>query len=254
MRVLSIDLDYIMGPVIEIYQSLFWENNPDVRWKFLYDYSDFKESHFYIDQSSLLFCYDIFLKSIKNSKNVSFGYSHDSILYSISKHDNLHVVNIDHHDDIFHVSFDNYQKSDNSDRDVLKLEYDMILNHNHVNEGNWGSWLFSKNKLNSFTWIHNKTSRNVSKVPFIKELMGSKFEHYLQTDYEFIDYNFDEIFVCLSPQYIPKNHWHYFSMFIIAYEEITGKKVNIIPDKKFELKEQYEKVTDEVLYKRSNGR
>ena len=32
MKVLSIDLDYIMGPVIELYNGLYYENHPTIRW------------------------------------------------------------------------------------------------------------------------------------------------------------------------------------------------------------------------------
>jgi hypothetical protein len=256
MKVLSIDLDYIMGPVIELYQGIKWNDNPLIRWKLLYNSSDFKESHFYIDQSALLFCYEIFLKSIKKSKNVFFGYDHDSILYKISELDNLDIINIDHHDDIFHVSFSDEinNNESNSGRAALRMEYDMIINCEHVNEGNWGAWLYSRKKLNSFTWIHNETSRNVDRLPFIEELMGNKFSHYLQNEYSFDDYEFDYVFVCFSPQYIPQNHWHYFTMFMMAYEQCTGKKVDLISDKKFEIYKNYERVTNEILYKRSNGR
>jgi hypothetical protein len=195
----------------------------------------------------------VFLKSLKNSKSVSFGYDHDSILYKISEYDNLDIINIDHHDDIFHLSFKDYVDDTNGEKSI-SLEYDMILNSNHVNEGNWGAWLYSREKLKSYTWIHNENSRNVDRLNYIDALMGDKFSHYLQKDYSFQDYEFDHVFVCFSPQYIPQNHWHYFTMFMMSYEEYTGKKVDLISDKKFEIYKNYEKVTNEILYKRSNGR
>ena len=63
MKVLSIDLDYIMGPVIELYNGLRFDDNPTKRWEDFFSETDFNESHFRIDQSNLLFCYNIFLKS-----------------------------------------------------------------------------------------------------------------------------------------------------------------------------------------------
>ncbi len=71
----------------------------------------------------------------------------------------------------------------------------------------------------------------------------------------FEDYNFDHIFVCLSPQYVPKNHWHYFTMFIMAYEQITGKTVDInsFAKRKFEYEIRHNQVTNEILHKRPNG-
>ena len=44
MKVLSIDLDYIMGPTIETYQGIQWDENENTRWEFLYENTDFKES------------------------------------------------------------------------------------------------------------------------------------------------------------------------------------------------------------------
>jgi len=244
MRVLSIDLDFIMGSVIEIYQKLFWDDNPIIRWKFFYERTDFKESNFYIDQDNLLFCYEIFLKSLKKCNNVTFGYEHDAILFDIQKYDNIDLINIDHHDDVFHMSMSDYA----SGYDALKLEYEMICSSDHVNEGNWGAWLYSRNKINSFTWIRNPTSCNADKIDFIKSLMGNKFETYLSTEYKIRNYDFDHIFVCLSPQYIPQNHWHYFTMFMMAYEEYTGKKANLIANKKFENEIKFNQVTNEILH------
>ena len=54
MKVLSIDLDYIMSPTIEIYNGLFYDDNPTVRWRELFANSDFKENHFYMRGLSLL--------------------------------------------------------------------------------------------------------------------------------------------------------------------------------------------------------
>jgi len=244
MRVLSIDLDFIMGSVIEIYQKLFWDDNPIIRWKFFYERTDFKESNFYIDQDNLLFCYEIFLKSLKKCNNVTFGYEHDAILFDIQKYDNIDLINIDHHDDVFHMSMSDYA----SGYDALKLEYEMICSSDHVNEGNWGAWLYSRNKINSFTWIRNPTSRNVDRIDSIKSLMGNKFESYLSTEYKITNYDFDHIFVCLSPQYIPQNHWHYFTMFMMAYEEYTGKKANLIANKKFENEIKFNQVTNALLH------
>ena len=53
MKVLSIDLDYIMSPVIELYNNTFFDRNPTLRWEKLFDKTSFKESHFYIDQGNL---------------------------------------------------------------------------------------------------------------------------------------------------------------------------------------------------------
>ena len=56
MKVLSIDLDYIMGPVIELYNELRFDDNPVKRWEDFFSETDFNESHFRIDQSKIACC------------------------------------------------------------------------------------------------------------------------------------------------------------------------------------------------------
>ena len=108
MKLLSIDLDYIMGPCIEIYNGLFMDMNSSLRWSQLYDNSDFTPNNFKIDESNLMFCFNTFLKALKNNPTVTFGYDHDSILYDAKDFKDIELINIDHHDDVFHgtrVSF-----------------------------------------------------------------------------------------------------------------------------------------------------
>ena len=159
MRVLSIDLDYIMGPSIELYNTLFYDNNPTTRWRDLFDRSDFKENHLVIDQGSLLYCFDVFLKALKDCENVSFGYEHDSILYDIKDFSNIDLINIDHHDDVFGGDYSGSMGYE----DGLKKEYFEIVKDNRVHEGNWIAWLASQKKLNSCVWIGNENSGNKSR-------------------------------------------------------------------------------------------
>ena len=85
-KVLSIDLDYIMGPTIETYQHKVDGPNPSSGWANFYDNTDFKENQFFIDQGNLIYCYNTFLKALSESDNpkVLFGYDHDAILYLMS--------------------------------------------------------------------------------------------------------------------------------------------------------------------------
>ena len=248
MKVLSIDLDYIMEPSIEIYNGIHFSNNPSLRWEKLFDNIPFKESHFEINQANLLYCYKTFLKALKNCDNVSFGYEHDSILFSIDNFANIDLINIDHHDDVFGGEY----YLDMSYDEALKKEYYEIVRHDRVHEGNWGAWLMSKDKLNSFTWIGNKNSGNKNRNKFNKDLIGN-YQNLEREDYVFEDYNFDHIFVCLSPQYIPKNHWHYFSMFIAAYEQFWGKDA-IIHTEKYETHIRHQRLHNEILHQCSDGR
>ena len=246
MKVLSIDLDYIMGPTIELYNGLFFDQNPSTRWRNLYESSDFRENHIFIDQSNLMFCYNTFLKALKNCSSVSFGYDHDSILYEISKFSDIELVNIDHHDDVFAADYFG------SRSDFLEKEYQEILESNKIHEGNWIAWLASQNRIKSCTWIGNKNSGNKIRNDFNSQIVPN-YLNVEKENYKIENYNFDHIFVCLSPQYIPKNHWHYFSMFISAYEEFSGKDA-IIYTQKFETDIRHQLVNYEILHQCSNGR
>lgn len=257
-KVLSIDLDYIMGPTIETYQSVEGPYNPTARWDVFYDTTEFKENQFYIDQGNLIYCYDLFLKAITNPKKnpkVLFGYDHDAILYLIGKETDIELYNIDHHDDVMHGSFlDEVGTSQQDGINALNRELYFLKEHHWVNEGNWGAWLHIHDKLKSFTWIHNEESGNMSRSFYNADLLGNKYSTHLRTDFTFDNYDFDFVFVCLSPQYIPKIHWHYFTMFHIAYESIVGKEAKIISNSKLQYSFLNKKAHDEILHKRPNGR
>ena len=134
MKVLSIDLDYIMAPSIEIYEGLAYDCNSTTRWSQLFESSDFNESHLVIDQGNLLFCYDTFLQALKHCDSISFGYDHDAILFDIAEKSNINLINIDHHDDIIEAHYNRM----NLDFDTaLEIGYEQVCNANRVNEGTW---------------------------------------------------------------------------------------------------------------------
>ena len=241
-KVLSIDLDYIMGPTIETYQHETQYDNPEFSWDLFYiEHPEQKKAYHWIDQSNLLYCHDIFLKSLKYNPDVSFGYDHDAILYAIHQCSDIELINVDHHDDVMHgANFNgNYD---------LNLEYFHIVNSDSVCEGNWGAWLHHKGRLKSFTWIHNKNSANLQRNDFNEDLLGDKYHSCSRNEYEFENYKFDYVYVCLSPLYIPPQQWHYFTMFMMTYKEFTGNDINLLSQQRFEYNEVYNKVTDAILH------
>ena len=251
MRVLSIDLDYIMGHSIEYYNSIDYHRNPIIRWDRFFINPDSKKSNFHIDKSNLLFCYNLFLKCLKTCDDVSFGYDHDSILFSISNYNNIDLINIDHHDDVLGGEYV-LGTDDLSFEHGHKMELYEIMNHDRVHEGNWGSWLAIHNKIKSFTWIGNKNRRNKGRNKLNAEIVPN-YLNVEKENYKFDSYNFDHIFVCMSPQYIPPVHWHYFPMFISAYEEFYGKDA-IIHTEKYETHVRHQRLHNEILHQCSNGR
>ena len=238
-RVLSIDLDYIMEPSIEKYQlsCIFQHNNPEVRWSNFFQFSGVTSNNLDINVSNLMYCYKVFLQAIKNSKSVSFGYDHDAILFSIEGYEDIDLIHIDHHDDFLAGHFDG--RSD--------LEYKKIIENNLVDEGNWIAWLSVRNKLKEFIWISNENSSNKDRNEFIEQVFPN-YQCLTKDEFDFSTFAFDHVFVCLSPAYIPPQHWHYFSMFMIACEQITGNssKDCWISDQKYEIKTMFNRTTNAI--------
>ena len=248
MKILTIDLDYCMSPTIQLYNDAFFDNDPLTRWNDLFNNTDFKENHLTIDQSNLLFCFDTFLKSLKQCDSVSFGYEHDAILFNLQKFSDIELINIDHHDDVLGGSYVNdvgYNPAAYNSEGALIKEYYDLCENGRVNESNWGGWLVNQKKLKSYTWIGNQNS-NKSKNFFIERII-QQYVNLEKENYNFENYRFDHIHVCLSPQYIPKNHWHYFSMFIHTYEHFHEKDATI-ENKKFENDFRYKRLDNEILY------
>jgi hypothetical protein len=254
-RVLSIDLDYIAKPNIEDYNpdngDDFFHTNPHVRWDTFFEFSGTTANNVCIDVENLIFCYRIFLKALKDrSTSISFGYEHDAIMYSIENLTDIELIHIDHHDDFLDGQF-----SELSDKIYHKtgvsrsIEYEQIIKNKSINEGNWISWLNSKNKISKFTWICNENSGNKERNSIISSLVKD-YQCITKDEVNFSSYYFDEIFICLSPQYISPQHWHYFSMFMIAYEEFTGKssKDCWITDKKYTIENYYNKITEKIIW------
>ena len=82
---------------------------------------------------------------------------------------------------------------------------------------------------------------------YFNEKIIPNYTNIEKEEYKFENYDFDFIFVCLSPQYVPKNHWHYFKMFISTYEQFKEKDAIII-NRKYEHEFCYSKLNDEILY------
>ena len=229
MRCLSIDLDYIMYPDIQFYNNLLYDNNPVTRWKKMED-NGYKRmiSKYDIDQSNLMFIYNTFLKSIMKCQSCSFGYEHDSILFELEKHTDIELFHIDHHNDYLNGK---YKKGDETDYDK---EFFFMTTEGDLDEGNWGAWLEQQGKLKSMHWVGPpEINKGYWNDLISYSCQHSNFTAGTKEDLgeDVIDYNFDHIYMCLSPQYVPQQHWHYFSMFISAYEELTGKKAVIHIDK-----------------------
>ena len=244
MRILSIDLDFISAPAInEFYTTGMYEHNvenqPIVKWKHMQSKMPevFETISQKIDIDNYDFCLRTFLRALKNCDDVNFGYDHDSILYGLEGYNDIEVVNIDHHSDILTNALE-----------YVEDEVKHIDEDERVTEGNWGYYLQSQGRLKSFHWIMNLTSEEFTDTMHGDRFFGDKFTWSFKEDYDFGEYKFDQIFVCLSPGYIPPLHWHMMSTFIKVYEELSGKKINIdYLHRKYEMEKYYQGVT-RIIY------
>lgn len=249
MRCLSIDLDYIMYPDIDFYNSLLYSPNPTTRWKKMEDNGYKRQvSKYEIDQSNLMFIYNTFLKSIMKCQSCSFGYEHDSILFELEKHTDIELFHIDHHNDYLNCKYTTNEGTTDYDK-----EYYFMETEGDLDEGNWGAWLEQQGKLKSMHWV-GPPEINAGQWSGLLTYAStrSNFSAGIKEEVGEIDYNFDHIYMCLSPQYVPQQHWHYFSMFISAYEELTGKKAVIHIDKygnASRLKRPHEQIVKQISTK-----
>ena len=97
MNVLSIDLDFIAEPYIQLYHRLCNEQLVDLQWDTVFNDPAIIGSNFDINPSNLVYALDIFSRGLAKCKNVVFGITHDSILFELEDENNLNIVNIDHH-------------------------------------------------------------------------------------------------------------------------------------------------------------
>jgi hypothetical protein len=194
-NVLSIDLDFIAEPYIQLYHNMTHEASVEKTWELIFSHPALVSNNFDVNPDNVIYTLDIFSRSLVHCKNVAFGITHDSILYELENENNLNIVNIDHHHDIM------YPPS------RLELNYDL------VSEGIWIEWLHKKSKMEKYVWIRNENS-----WPLQKECPTTmEWSSYLKTEYQY-EMIPDLIFVCLSPAYIPKFHWFYFKIFMNLYK------------------------------------
>ena len=248
MRVLSIDLDYCMDTCMEMicdHQIIhYMDDNPVARWKSFRDHTNIPYESVFIDSDKVEYCWDVYQKALKHCDDVMFGYDHDAILYRLEMDDayDLEIINIDYHGDMSNGEpyHGNLHLFNNDTQEALDYEYSNYQ-CGKVMEGNWVGWLGWKQKLNEYTWIHGTQSEG-SQDPTVKSVYDDS-GHYswkdrIKEDYEFDNYEFDFIFVCLSPMYIPQKFWNIFPKYLTEYEKVKGKKYKLI-NRKYEIDARY---------------
>lgn len=192
IKILSIDLDIIFEPCIQLYNQDINDAPKGRIWDMLYNVKDI-ERHLSFNTSiyQSLFSNLQNMKNYENIKGIYVGENHSSIIKmcdSIYKENNskFNVINIDHHHDIC------YSPNQHEDAYV----------YNTCGCGSWVIYLESKNVLSQYTWLGNYNSKEYDchplKVPYYKE----KFEMCLDELPEILK-DIDYLYITTSDKWCP---------------------------------------------------
>lgn len=211
MKILSIDFNAIMYPCIKLYNGdTFGGENPTIIWNLLEEKYDI---HNYIKYDSIVY-HDIVKLIVKNCKN-------NAKLIPIENHDQIvdylkgknlledahDIVNIDFYHDIAYqdTSFQNYE-------------------FNIYTYADWGGFLLNKNEKTTMKWMrcpgsdnyqipHEFTNFTIDKIQNIKSLPE----------------DYDLVFLCLSPQWVPYEYQHLYDLIVDIIESFGCEVIKSFP-------------------------
>lgn len=201
-KILSIDFDIIMYPCIKMYNDkVGGEANSTQLWQGL-------END--LDISNIL-SYDwITLKNIAQliakSKNVHFIKEHQKVVDILKStagwsEDTYELTNVDFHHDLW------YRQSDLA----------AITDFDQYNCSDWAGYLLLKNKLvnNHYTWLKAPNSD----MPLQFDNIEYKLDLLKIRDFgSLLEQDFDEVFFCLSPQWVPYKYSKFYDIIQLMYE------------------------------------
>jgi hypothetical protein len=204
-KILSIDFDIIMYPCINLYNAdVDGGDNPIDLWKELEDEYGFENYDILTYDGRVLKEITKLLAENKD-KPIYFIQEHQEIVDNLKKgagwgEDRYDVYNVDFHHDLWY-------------RDT---DFAEILKQDEYNCSDWLGYLFLTKKLTGLTWLKAPNSD----PPEIKAY-GSDLE--LQTlrireFYKLHEIDFDEIYFCLSPQWIPQKYKIFYDIIKILIE------------------------------------
>lgn len=215
-NILSIDLDYILAPCINLYNDLVNASAaPERVWE---DINKLRQldKHISYDDKNLKYVFDLFtnaLSKLKNKDAVTFALNHDAILFELAnekyKDDTFTVFNVDHHHDIYY--------SEQGRLDVDKF--------NIAGVANWIWYLDKNKKVTQYNWVCNSNSFFPEKEVNSNGKMDAFTADKIPAIFDVKEW--DYIFVCNSPHWFPRDYDVFFEMLIAIYQNITGNKIKI---------------------------
>ena len=203
MKILSIDFDAIMFPCIRLYNEYCYGNeNATTIWRQLEFDRDIKEYLSY-DANVYKNIGKIIFKNIKNGAKLIPIQEHQMLVDHLKKYDLLDlqfdITNIDYHHDIAYnrnsfveMEFDNYTCAD------------------------WAGYLMTLNPETTLTWVRcpGSSPYNEDIKEFTNTITIKRIDEIVD-----LDDNYDLIYFCLSPQWVPYVYHHLYDLLIDLAKE-----------------------------------
>lgn len=207
-RILSIDFDLIMYPCIKLYnERVGGTDNPTQLWEFLDHEYDINEFICY-DAKTLLELAILIKKAVNNGAILHLITEHQEIVDKIKDkpgfdEEEFFVYNVDFHHDIW------YRPEDKN----------MLTMFDEYNCSNWLGYLYLQNKTKEIHWIKaaNSAMFNDPDPEFDPHKIFTSVSS-LSEFLEETDYQFEEIYFCLSPQWVPYKFQHLYSLIAAMVE------------------------------------
>lgn len=203
MKVLTIDFDFIMSPCIKLYNShCDGKENDRVNWEII-------ERELNLDK---FLCYDAeFLRKIALLIKRNVSGEHKAKFIPIKEHheliqllpettEKIDLLNVDFHHDIGY----NWSATCAEMSDFDKYTC-----------ANWVGYLQLKGKLERYRWL---------KAPKSEMFMGNiecfNFEVLNHWDIDNVEADFDYVFFCLSPNWVPYKFQHLYDLLVDLFKEV----------------------------------
>ncbi len=204
LKILSVDFDYIMYPCIKLYNShVSGAENQAVTWERLEQLLEI-DKYLCYDADALKMISGVILKNVMG-KAVFFPVTDHEEIVDILKKDNgypstkFDIVNIDFHHDMY------YREEDIAE----------IKDFGQYNCSDWLGYLYFTGKLESCHWFKAPNSDIYNGKAEIK--ISSK------KDIGNLGNNFDMVFLCLSPQWVPYKYHHLYELLCNVFKEVSDK-------------------------------
>lgn len=203
MKILSIDFDAIMFPCIRLYNEYCYGNeNATTIWRQLEFDRDINQYLSY-DANVYKNIGKIIFKNIKNGAKLIPIQEHQMLVDHLKKYDLLDlqfdITNIDYHHDIAYnrnsfveMEFDNYSCAD------------------------WAGYLMTLNPETTLTWVRcpGSSPYNEDIKEFTNTITVKRIDEIVD-----LDDDYDLIYFCLSPQWVPYVYHHLYDLLIDLAKE-----------------------------------